>query len=492
MVVRPSSRRANPDLALTVLVFLGLFAWFWAIQRGEFVSYDGRIMAGVARNLWEHGSLRPVGDSFGTGLHLHWAPYGIAMSLLMAPLWALQLDRDPHGAFWLTFVGPILTALTGALLYRIGRTLGWRRTTAVIVPVAFGILTMAAVYSTELFSEPAVTLGTVIVVLGLLRWRDDATIGPWLVGGGIAFTILARFDSVVLVLPVLIVVPLFVPLTRLRATWRRWVPALAIPLALALGWTLYYNNLRFGSPFDAGYQDDLFTFGFFDGIGRQLLSPGKGFFWYDAILIAALPGFVLLWRRDRGTAVAVAGLSLARVLFFASWYTPDGFVAWGPRFLLPACALLAIPLGETIEWVHGRDTVARRVAFGVIGGLALVSAVVTVVSLWLPYDYSWTVVNAIPHYQELPVATVDRLRVERLDAMNNTWEHSPINLGLRSLAHPRAGTPFPLRWWRGGPSPTGVLAVLLAGGCLGLAGLVAHKARGGGAERTPTTKQSIG
>jgi hypothetical protein len=58
-------------------------------------------------------------------------------------------------------VGPILTALTGALLYRIGRTLGWRRTTAVIVPVAFGILTMAAVYSTELFSEPAVTLGTV-------------------------------------------------------------------------------------------------------------------------------------------------------------------------------------------------------------------------------------------------------------------------------------------------------------------------------------------
>jgi 4-amino-4-deoxy-L-arabinose transferase-like glycosyltransferase len=247
VVVRPSSRRANPDLALTVLVFLGLFAWFWAIQRGEFVSYDGRIMAGVARNLWERGSLRPFGDSFGTGLHLHWAPYGIAMSLLMAPLWGLQLDRDPQGAFWLT--SPILTALTGALLYRIGHALGWRRTTAVIAAVAFGLLTMAAVYSTELFSEPAVTLGVVVVVLGLLRWRDDAATGPWLVGSGIAFTILARFDSVVLVLPVLVLVPLFVPLTRLRATWRRWVPALAIPLVLALGWTLYYNNLR-RLPFD--------------------------------------------------------------------------------------------------------------------------------------------------------------------------------------------------------------------------------------------------
>jgi hypothetical protein len=351
---------------------------------------------------------------------------------------------------------------------------------------------MAAVYSTELFSEPAVTLGCVVTVLGLLRWRDDATIGPWLVGIGIGFTILARFDSVVLVLPVIVAVPLFVPWSRLRTTWRRWLPALAIPIGLVLGWTLYYNDLRFGSPFDGGYQDDLFTFGFFDGIGRQLLSPGKGFFWYDAILIAALPGFAWLWRRDRGTAVVVGGLSLARVLFFASWYTPDGFVAWGPRFLLPACALLAIPLGETIEWAHRRDKVVRGIAFGVMTGLALASAVVTVVSLWLPYDYSWTIVNAIPDYQELPVATVNRLRVERLDAMNNTWEDGPINLGLRSLAHPRAGTPFPLRWWRGGPSPTGVFALLLAGTCLGLAGVVARKARGGGAERTPTTKQSIG
>jgi hypothetical protein len=207
---------------------------------------------------------------------------------------------------------------------------------------------------------------------------------------------------VVLVLPVLIVVPLFMPLTRLRATWRRWLPALAIPLALALSWTLYYNNLRFGSPFDGGYQDDLFTFGFFDGIGRQLLSPGKGFFWYDAILIAALPGFVWLWRRDRGTAVAVAGLSLARVLFFASWYTPDGFVAWGPRFLLPACALLAIPLGETIEWVLVGGRTPRRVRRD--GRPALVSAVVTVslAALRLQLDG-----RGHPPYR-LPVATVDQ------------------------------------------------------------------------------------
>ena len=476
-----------------MLVFLGLFAWFWAIQRGEFVSYDGRIMAGVARNLWEHGSLRPFGDSFGTGLHLHWAPYGIAMSLLMAPLWGLQLDRDPQGAFWLTFVGPILTALTGALLYRIGHTLGWRRTTAVIAAVAFGLLTMAAVYSTELFSEPAVTLGAVVVVLGLLRWRDDAATGPWLVGGGIAFTILARFDSVVLVLPVLVVVPLFVSLTRLRTTWRRWVPALAVPLGAR-------------PRLDALLQQPAVRLAVRRGLpGRPVhvrvlrrhrppaAQPGQG---------------LLLVRRDpdRRAPRASCGCGAAIV-------APQ---SQSPGSALVACCSSRRGTRRTASWrgdrgscslrarcwrsrwarrssgCTRRDKVARRVAFGVIGGLALVSAVVTVVSLWLPYDYSWTVVNAIPHYQELPVATVDRLRVERLDAMNNTWEDSPINLGLRSLAHPRAGTPFPLRWWRGGPSPTGVIALLLAGGCLGLAGVVAHKARGGGAGRTPTTKQSIG
>ena len=244
-----------------------------------------------------------------------------------------------------------------------------------------------------------------------------------------------------LVLPVVLVVPLVVPQTRLRSTLGRWLPGLAVPIGLAIGWSLYYNDLRFGSPFDGGYENDLFTFGFFDGLGRQLLSPGKGFFWYDLILIAALPGLVWLWKRDRGTTIAVVGPDArARALFFASWYTPDGFVAWGPRFLLPRVrAARAIPLGETIEWAHrARQGGAPHRVRGARGLSALAERgghrglAVAPVRLQLDgRQHDTRTTRSSPSHGWTGV------RLERLDAMYNTWEDSPINLGLRSLANPR-------------------------------------------------------
>jgi hypothetical protein len=64
----PAAERQR-DLVLerTIMVLLGvgLLAFYLAIQRGEWVSWDGRKMGGVARNLWEHGRLQLFRDSFG-------------------------------------------------------------------------------------------------------------------------------------------------------------------------------------------------------------------------------------------------------------------------------------------------------------------------------------------------------------------------------------------------------------------------------------------
>ena len=111
--------------------------------------------------------------------------------------------------------------------------------------------------------------------------------------------------------------------------------ALAIPIGAAVLWTGYYNNLRFGSPFEDSYPGVTFSNPLLDGVQRQLLSPGKGFFWYDPILLAALPGLVWLVRRDRALGGIIIGLSVLRVLVFAKWPFPDGSIASGPRFLLP-------------------------------------------------------------------------------------------------------------------------------------------------------------
>src|ERR1700730_14094440 len=116
-MLRPAAEQRR-DYTIMALVGLGLLAFYLAIQRGEWVSYDGRQMASLARNIWQHGRLQVFGNSFGGAFSSHQkvSPFGIGASLLYAPMWALQLKRDPNGAFWLTTVNPVLTAVTGMLL----------------------------------------------------------------------------------------------------------------------------------------------------------------------------------------------------------------------------------------------------------------------------------------------------------------------------------------------------------------------------------------
>lgn len=456
------TRRTNLDRTIGALIFVGLFAFYLAIQRGEFVSVDGRIMAGVARNLWLHLDVHRTVTSFGATRQPGWSIFGIGMSLVMAPFWALQLDRDPGQAFWLTLSCPLLTASSGVVVYRIATGIGLRSVASAFASLAFGLLTLAPMYSAELFSEPGVTLAILVAVLGMLRWQQGRSWGPWLVGFGIAWAILFRYESTVVVAPMVVGVLLFVPGAVLRARWRAWLPALVVPIGSALVWTGYYNDLRFGSPFHSGPNGHLFTTPLLDGLQRQLLSTGKGFFWYSPILLAAIPGCVLLWRRHRGITAVALGLSLARLLFFSGYYNPDGSVSWGPRYLVPVCALLALPLAATFDRISVMTRARRYASSAAVSLLALVSAAVVVASVWVPYEYAWARVNDIPGWQTVPGAKLQVIKEARLDREFNDWYSSPILLGLRSLDGPHLAGPFPLRWWRGGPSLPGVVALAIA------------------------------
>ena len=449
---------------VTLLIAVSLFAFYLAIQRGEYVSWDGRNMAGVASNIWEHGRLQTFGQYFPEKrLAEGWSQYGIGQSLILAPLWGLQSAFDPLGAVWMTLANPIVLAGCGAVLFRLGVAIGLRRATALGAALVFGVLTMAPLYSTELFAEPAATLGTLVVVLGIVRWREGRGYAPWLVGCGTGAAILFRIDTLLLVGIAVLVVPMFVSLPRLKATWRQWVPALAIPVGAAGVWQAYYNNLRYGGPLRDNYSGVRFDNPVLDGLQRQLLSPGKGFFWYDPILIAARPGLVWLWRRDRAVTVLIAGLAVLRVVFYARTPFADGSVAWGPRYLLPWCGLLTIPLGAAWEqissWTHGRR-VAARSAFVT---LAALSAIVVTASVWVPYEQYWTDIGR--DLAHVPSGRYDAVLDQRIDDSYNTVAGSPLVRNLQSLDD---AWPFPLRWFRGGPTPFGVLALsfALAGGAL--------------------------
>ena len=464
----PQTRRSERDRALdrtvAVALLLGLLAFYFSIQAGVFISWDGKVMAGVGRNLWQHASLHTFQGSFGINPSWHpgvpegWSKYGIGVSLLTVPLWALQLHFAPNELGFVTFTNALVMALTGAVVYLCGVELDWDRTVAVYTTLIFGLLTMAPIYSTELFSEPSLTLAVVVVLLGLLRWERARPGGPLLVGIGLSVAVLFRSDAYATVaIPTLLLVPAFVPLHRLAKSWRGWLPALGGPLCIATGWTLAYNAMRFGSPFQFSYPGEGFTFPFGDGLYRQLMSPGKGFFWYNPILIAGVVGVALLFRRRRGAALAIIVLCLVRPLFYAKWWAPEGGAFWGPRFLLPACALLAFGVGELIVWTRSRARRPRIAIRGAVVCLAVLSGIITVISLWVPWEQQSFQINnptTLPTNAALAHVEVSR----RVDRTFNTWAESPIHYNLTHLtaAHRRG------EGWKGGVSAPGMASVGMA------------------------------
>src|SRR5439155_8057551 len=124
-----------------------------------------------------------------------YAAFGIGVPLATVPLYVIEKAlgaRGPQEQFWVLLVNPILLATTGVVLFRIGRALAWPARRALAVTILFGVLTMAPWHSTELFSEPGVTLGLCIALLGLILFRAALPRGPWLLGGGLALAVLFR------------------------------------------------------------------------------------------------------------------------------------------------------------------------------------------------------------------------------------------------------------------------------------------------------------
>jgi hypothetical protein len=156
-----------------------------------------------------------------------------------------------------------------------------------------------------------------------------------------------------------------------RRDWRsliRFGAGAALPVAGLLG----LNWHMFGSPFVTPYDRVLvveklrwvvepshrtfFTTPFWRGLWTQLTDSHMGLLVAAPPFVLALPGFVLLWRRARSEAVLVAGSCLAPLVMFAK-YDQWNVSSYGPRFLLSAVALSALPAAATLALLQ---QLARR------------------------------------------------------------------------------------------------------------------------------------
>lgn len=288
---------------------------------------------------------------------------GPTPSLALLPL-VLLADAAPFLTTRATAMlfNPLVTAATALLLYSVARRLGFRPATAFTVGLLYGVATFAVVYVKTLFGEP---LAALLLLLALLGWLDYREHGgrrsPLLMG--VALGALVGVNTVYALFPAFF------------GVWLLWyhradLPTLLRPLALfvlpVLAWLALLallNGLRFGSPLDSGYhfaEGEGFTRPIPLGIYGLLISPYRGLFWYNPLLLLALPGWWMLRRRESALAWLLLALIGAQIIAFAGWWSWHGGIVWGPRFLLPVTPLIVLLLAPLIEAILTRGVGNER------------------------------------------------------------------------------------------------------------------------------------
>jgi hypothetical protein len=205
----------------------------------------------------------------------------------------------------------------------------------------------------------------------LFAWRRR----PLRAGLAAGLAVLVAYEAAIVAL----LVGLYVLADGLHAG-RKYLLGL-VPGAVALG---AYDWAAFGSPLHLSYRYK---------VGENASSQSSGFFgmhlptlhgsWStllgdrglpveSPVLVAAVLGLALLWRRGyRREAALAAAVSLVFLLLEVGYFSPYGGDSPGPRFLIPALPFAALGLAVAFdEW---------PAATGLLGGASvLATSVVTV------------------------------------------------------------------------------------------------------------------
>ena len=486
IVHRAVNRTVGPtvwsDRWIGAALFFGVLAIYVGVTQGQLEVYDTHAMMGVTENLVNHGSLTSAGGGF--PVSTLYAPYGIAVSLLAVPPYALSKWTGNFPVL-ASMVDPFLTALCVVLIYRIARALDWRPSYGLVAAVGYGVFSMALWYTTELLSEPGVTLCVLVIMLGLIRWRQGRAMAPLWIGIASACAVQFRNDSMFTVWIALLAAPLFVPwaVLRTRRTLAMTLGPMAVSLAL-LGW---YNELRFHKVVVGSYGPaGGFVTPLWHGLDGLLLSPGKGLFLFNPLTALGVVGLVLLLAgptrvRNRRFGVLCLLLVVPRILFFAKWSIWDAGSVWGPRFLLPVVPVLTLTLVPVLQ-----ATDRRRVTGVLVRALAVVlataAACVNFLSVRLFYG-QWLGAMANPHWRAVFRIHGADNAVGRAAQLDLHFATSPVWGDIILIRHHLAGVAG--MWWTLGRGVVGWILLGL-GGTLVVAAAVGSRERTGPGSQPPS------
>jgi hypothetical protein len=399
-----TSAPADHRLSCARWLFAGATAFYVATGSGFIHPSDGAVMFNVTESL-SRGKLDidelPTWQGFGgtsvkdqrTGELRFYAKYGVALSLAGVPLdllgafvapeataadWQLLTEAAaPHKlyyevsrrtfpralrAFFVSSTNAVVVAATLTLLFLLLLQMGFDLRVSLLSAILIGVGTPLWQAAGDHFSEP---LGALGVVGCVLYARKSA----WFRAGAfVGLAILAKPAHLVLIAPALLFLACSSPSIS-SAVPRAARFGCGVLAVSAIG--LAYNAVRFGNPFETGYGSEVHRWEnpFLEGFSGLLVSPGRGFLLYVPVWLFVLiaPG---LWKRCRQECLFAVTVFITLLITYAKWHMWEGGWCWGPRYLLPAVPLLALPLAVALE--RAREVRWVRMASALVVALGIV------------------------------------------------------------------------------------------------------------------------
>lgn len=247
-------------------------------------------------------------------------------------IWTTELAPSITGARWALCLNAFWGALgMTSLLFLLRRYFAWP--TAIITVLAIGLCSDWWYQSRGLYSEVA---AGALVILSLLSAVSEKVYASSAI---LALSMLFR-PTTVLAAPAI---------ANIAKRKPRVLISCGLIMAaglLALG---VYNYARFGSPLKSGYPPGNLSVPMVTGLFVLFLSPGRSIFVYSPILLLAIPGAWLFFKRDKAMTLMCLFFIVAHALIVACWGPLGWGLSWGSRLMTLTLPVFGIFVAAAIE-----------------------------------------------------------------------------------------------------------------------------------------------
>ena len=296
--------------------------------------------------------------------------------------WRNTLSNEE--TFTFLFYGPLITAISTAILFSICRTYNFSLKISITIAFLYVFTTMAWAYSSTAMN---VVLVSMIILLSFYFYRkfiqNQSSSSLIFCGFSLGISVLVRYDSFIIV--GIILVFLIGTILKNKSKLKN-LTCLLIPLFFCAIIFMGINYIQFGTFLEYGFKTESgyglgSTSPIHVGVFGLLLSPGAGLFIFSPILFTIFVSFFDFYKKDKSSFLIFSAYLVSMLVFFGNLETWHGFVSWGPRYLLPVIPFLLIPLAASIE---KRNSLGFRFLVITLGAIGAFFSLI-----WLIQDVTW-------------------------------------------------------------------------------------------------------